>query len=213
MSKHIWAVVAHADDEVIGCGGALYKHFLQGDKITLITMTNGVGSRSTSNCPPTTPERTAAQIASILGADLIQHSFPDNEMDSISMLTVVKALEASLDGNNTPDTIYTHHAGDLNIDHRIVHEATLTAFRPQPGNPKPTILAFEVNSSTEWQSVASHQAFRPNYFVDISETINNKTQLLKCYSDELHPAPHSRSIEGIQALARFRGTHYRSGIC
>ncbi|MDD2620327.1 MAG: hypothetical protein PHC92_06635 [Syntrophomonadaceae bacterium] len=75
--------------------------------------------------------------------------------------------------------VYTHHAGDVNIDHQIVHQAVVTASRPFPGQCVKILLFFEVPSSTEWQTPGSAPAFLPNYFVEISDTIDLKLKALE----------------------------------
>ena len=125
-------------------------------------------------------------------------------MDSIDLLDIVQFIEQQIN-QFTPDMILTHHAGDLNIDHRLVHQAVMTACRPQPGHCVKTILFFEIQSSTEWQTPASAAVFAPNWFVDISDYLNLRTRALEAYSDELRPWPHSRSLQAIEHLARWRG--------
>jgi LmbE family N-acetylglucosaminyl deacetylase len=99
----------------------------------------------------------------------------------------------------------THHAGDVNIDHQRVHQAVVTACRPQPGHPVRTLLFFEVPSSTEWQPPGSAPAFTPNWFVDISSTLDCKLNALDAYAEELRVWPHPRSLQAVEALARWRG--------
>ena len=43
--KNILIIVAHRDDETIGCGGAIYQHYLNGDKVFCLSFTDGVSSR------------------------------------------------------------------------------------------------------------------------------------------------------------------------
>ena len=92
-----------------------------------------------------------------------------------------------------PQVIVTHHGCDLNVDHQIVHQAVITACRPQPGYPVRRILSFEVSSATEWQSTTAGNTFVPNWFEDVSGTINRKLQALEVYFAEMRPWPHSRS--------------------
>ena len=86
-----------------------------------------------------------------------------------------------------------------------MHEAVVTACRPQQGHPVRTLLCFEVPSSTEWQLPGSAPAFTPNWFVDISSTIDRKLAALEAYSAELRPWPHPRSLQGVAHLAHWRG--------
>src|SRR5690606_35563797 len=108
----------------------------------------------------------------------------------------------------TPSSVMTHHPGDLNVDHQITHRAVMTCFRPQPhpsAGPR-VILAFEVRSSTGWYGVSSAPGFHPNYFTDISGTLELKLRALQAYSTEMRPWPHVRSVQAVEHLARFRGS-------
>ena len=100
------------------------------------------------------------------------------------------------------EVVYTHHSGDLNIDHKITHQAVMTACRPQPGFCVREIYSFEVLSSTEW---STNNPFIPNYFVDISDILELKISAIKAYNSELRLFPHARSIESVKALAKYRG--------
>jgi len=116
---------------------------------------------------------------------------------------VVQAIEAIAE-EYQPTRIYTHHHGDLNVGHRVTHQAVMTACRPLPGNSVREILAFEVLSSTEW-ATSPTRAFVPNAFVDINNYLLKKLEALACYEVEMRPQPHFRSIAHVEALARHRG--------
>jgi N-acetylglucosamine malate deacetylase 1 len=206
-NHRVAVIVAHADDEVLGCGGAIRKHTQSGDFVTVIILADGESSRDINSGDVAIDRRErAARIAGeILGVKNITfHRFPDNRLDSIARLDIVKVVERNIT-EVAPDIIYTHHAGDLNIDHRRVHEAVITACRPQPGHSVETLLFFETPSSTEWQPPGSGQPFLPNWFVDISDFLESKIAALRVYKNELRAWPHARSIEGIEHLARWRG--------
>jgi LmbE family N-acetylglucosaminyl deacetylase len=167
-------------------------------------MTDGVASRS-AKVNNKKKRLTAAQgVAEILGVDTLTNlNFPDNRMDSIPLLDVVKEIEDKI-SQVQPEVIYTHHIGDLNIDHQITHKAVITACRPQPGFCVRKIYAFEVLSSTEWQTPGV-ESFCPNMFIDITDYIDIKKQVLKVYSAEMHQTPHSRSIDNAIRLNAVRG--------
>ena len=75
-------------------------------------------------------ERDIINATSIVGFKKVEvFDFPDNEFDSVSLLSVIKIIEEQIDSFN-PDIILTHHNNDLNIDHRITSQAVLTASRP-----------------------------------------------------------------------------------
>lgn len=204
MKKNILAVVAHADDEAIGCGGTLVKHQQQGDSITIIYMTDGVSSRGNSSEDIENRRMMTKRAGKYLNAKLHQFNFPDNEMDQTSLLKIIQSIESVITGTS-PDIVYTHHSSDLNVDHRMVHQAVMTAFRPMPNKKTPAIYSFEVNSSTEWNTPNSSNSFTPNFFVDISSQIESKVELLNYYQAEIPDFPHTRSIGSITALATVRG--------
>ncbi len=148
--------------------------------------------------------RDGVRAAEILGAEDIMFSdFPDNAMDGVPLLDVVKRIETFL-GDFPADVIYTHHLGDLNVDHRQTHMAVLTARRLLPGMRPVEILAGEVLSSTEWAAPGS-PAFVPTDFLDIAASLERKVAAMEAYASELGTFPHPRSADGIRALARMRG--------
>jgi LmbE family N-acetylglucosaminyl deacetylase len=129
---------------------------------------------------------------------------PDNRLDSLDRLAVIQRVEAHIE-RWKPSVVYTHHVGDLNIDHQVVHHAVVTACRPQPGRSVERLLFFEVASSTEWQPPGSGVPFQPNWFVDITETLDTKLAALDAYRAEMREWPHSRSLSAVEHMARWRG--------
>lgn len=210
--KRILVIVAHPDDEVLGCGATIAQHTKHGDEVHTVILAEGITSRD-KKC--TRKQRTselselahaahrAKDILSVASLNL--HDFPDNRMDSLELLDVIKVIEQHID-KIRPEIIYTHHAGDLNIDHRIVHQSVVTACRPQPDHPVKLLLFFEVSSSTEWQLPVSAPAFNPNWFVDITDTLTTKLKALEVYHTEIRHWPHPRSSRAIEHLARWRGS-------
>jgi LmbE family N-acetylglucosaminyl deacetylase len=210
LDSTVLVIAAHADDEVLGCGGTIAKHVAKGDAVQLVLMADGVSSRtggkdSRSVRDELTRRNAAADRAhAILRIEKVYRlGLPDNRMDSVPLLDVVQSLEAVIT-RSAPDIIYTHHFGDLNVDHRITHQAVVTACRPVPDGGVRELLTFEVPSSTEWAS-PSVAPFKPNTFVDITEYLSLKMQALDAYKMEMRPTPHSRSLEHLDCLARHRG--------
>ncbi|WP_308916534.1 PIG-L deacetylase family protein [Jannaschia sp. LMIT008] len=200
MPRDVLVVAAHSDDEALGCGGTIARHAGAGDRVRLLFLTDGVGARGDGGAAP---RRDAARAAAaVLGAaDVVQLDFPDNRIDAVPLLDVVQAIEGAA---GAPDLIYTHHGGDLNVDHRICHRAVLTAFRPMSGSPVRAILGFEVASSTEW-AFGTPDPFQPQHFVDIAATLDAKMRALDCYAAEMRDFPHPRSARALRALAEWRG--------
>jgi LmbE family N-acetylglucosaminyl deacetylase len=210
MTRIVAAVAAHPDDEVLGCGGTLARMATEGDQVHILLLADGESARQASSSEGV-PEKigrrrqSAQAAADVLGASSVEvHALPDNRLDGIDRLEIIKLVENFLSKHN-PEIVFTHFSGDLNIDHRRVHEAVVTASRPLPSGSVRELLFFEVPSATEWGSVGSAEAFRPNWFVDISGTMETKLRALACYQDEMREFPHPRSVQAIEALARWRG--------
>lgn len=198
-------IAAHPDDEVMGCGGTISRLVAEGMRVEVLFMTDGVGARNSGDQNVCIRRQSAERAAAILGVQQLHFlDFPDNAMDSVPLLQVVKEIEGIIE-QVQPGTVYTHHYGDLNIDHRITHQAVLTACRPQPGFCVRTVLTFEVPSSTEWQ-VPGHKPFTPQVFIDISHYADTKKAALLAYEGEMRDWPHSRSLEGLDSLQRLRGS-------
>ena len=202
MSKIVLVVAAHPDDEALGCGGTIARHIAEGDTVYAVFMADGVSSRSHGSL---TKRKNAAESArNILGIkEYFYLDFPDNRIDSLPLIEIVQPLELII-RKTQPHIIYTHHHGDLNVDHRITHQAVLTACRPLPSTNLRELFAFEVMSSTEWATPISNP-FLPNHYVDISNYLSIKLDVLKADQDEMRELPHSRSIKHIKYLAYHRG--------
>ena len=206
----VLVLAAHPDDEVLGCGGTIAWHADQGHDVAIHLMSEGATSRT--NLPDRVAmaseleslRSSARQAAAILGASISFDTYPDNRMDSVDLLDIVKSVERVV-AEIRPERIYTHHSGDVNIDHRIVHQAVVTACRPLPGHSVSSLLFFETPSSTEWQPATRSDVFLPNWFVSIDNTIDRKRKALKAYANEMREFPHPRSIAAIDHLACWRG--------
>lgn len=203
--RRVLVVAAHSDDEALGCGGTIAVHSRDGDEVRVLFMTDGVSARA-SVAEEAARRKSAARAAlETLGVTHFEHfDFPDNRMDTVSLLDVTQSIE-SVVRDYRPDVVYTHHGGDLNVDHRITHEAVMTCLRPQPGQTVSTILAFEVMSSTEWRACGAGTVFLPDWYEDIGETLETKIRALQRYAEEMRDWPHSRSIDALIHLARHRG--------
>lgn len=216
MNK-VLVVVAHPDDEILGCGATLAKHIANGDKVTIVFVADGVSSREEEIESIQDRYSSTYEALSILNCETpIFLNFPDNQLDGVVLLNIVQEIEKVID-DIQPNVIYTHHFGDLNIDHQITHKAVMTACRPQPSFCVKEIYSFETLSATHWQSHSMSAFFVPNYFIDISGFMQKKIQALQCYDIEMRDYPHARSYEGIKSLATFRGStigiQYAESFC
>lgn len=205
--KSVLIVVAHRDDEILGCGGTIAKLIEDKYKVYAISMTNGVSSRVRSSKKEIEQRyKNSLKASKIIGFNWLNKNsgnFADNAMDSEPLLNIIKVIEKAKKITN-PEIVITHFPEDLNIDHQIVSSATLTAFRPKTSQTCKKIIAFEVPSSTDF-AIYKKEIFKPNYFVDIQKFWNKKKLGLDAYKDEMLKYPNSRSVKGLKNLAHYRG--------
>lgn len=206
--KKILIIVAHPDDEVLGCGGTIARLAEEGSLVYTLILGEGVTSRD--NVRNTNKrmneiidlQKSALKANKMLGVkEVFFKDFPDNRFDIIPLLDIVKVIE-ELKNKIKPDIIFTHYKKDLNIDHQITYRAVITATRPMRGETVKEIYSFEVLSSTEWNYPNS---FSPDVFYDIKDTIDTKLQALSEYKDELRGYPHPRSIRAVKLIAQSWG--------
>jgi len=207
----VLVVAAHPDDEILGCGATAARMVREGRDLYFAIMGEGITSRHESRDVADTGQvsllhRHAHAAAAKIGAkELLLYNLPDNRLDTVPLLDIVKLVE-ELVMKVKPAIIYTHHAGDLNVDHGLIHRAVLTATRPMAEQPVREVYAFEVPSSTEWAFQGVQPPFRPNVFVDVSATLEAKIAAMACYETEARKFPHPRSPEALRAIAMRWGS-------
>ena len=187
-------------------GGTIARHLRFGDEIFALSLTDGVGSRNSKDNSNKEKRLQASLNASKkLGFKWVRNlDYPDNKLDSVTLLNIIKDIE-EIKNSITPNLIYTHSSADLNIDHRIVNQAVMTTFRPQPNEAWTEIRTFEIPSSTDYGHKSVTNFFNPNLYIDITDYWDSKLEALKKYSEEIRDYPHSRSYKGIENLALYRG--------
>ena len=219
MSK-VLLVSAHPDDEIIGMGGTLKKISNYHD-ISVLFLSDGITSRKQSGYINSTKYEATKQVIKKMKKEIEirkKHAknalnivgikkakfldLPNNELDLIPFLKIVKYIENEIRKTKC-NIIFTHHYNDLNIDHRIAYEATITAARPIFNSTVSTIISFEAVSSTDWRKPYK---FNPNMYVDISLELKFKLKSLQQYKNEIRKFPHPRSKDTIEAVARRWGS-------
>lgn len=208
MNNKILIVAAHPDDEVLGCFGTVSKYIKNGYEAYTLILGEGKTSRYEKRDNNSNNKEVEELTKEIINANesigikkvFIKH-LPDNRFDNVDLLEIVKIIN-KVKEEVKPNIIFTHYENDLNIDHSLTYQAVLTATRPMEDECVKEIYSFEVLSSTEWKYPLS---FSPDYFVDISETIDLKLEAMNKYISELREFPHPRSLEGIELNAKYNG--------
>lgn len=196
-------VAAHPDDEVLGAGGTIARLTSEGEEVHIAVLGEGQTSRGPDDSTVMALQRQVAKAAEKLGTPHVSHyALPDQRFDQVPLLEITQIAEGLIEMIR-PDTIFTHHRGDLNLDHEITHRAVLTATRPVGGCPVRKLYAFETPSSTEW--AFGSPAFAPNVYIGIAATLERKVAAMQIYESERRGWPHPRSPEALRELAHLRG--------
>lgn len=206
-------VAAHPDDELLGLGATMHKLINeQGAVVHVVILGEGITSRSDTRDPEKWKEvlethhaNMNAAGAHIGFASIHSYNFSDNRFDSHALLDIVKVVEKEKE-EFKPDIIFTHNAGDLNVDHRYTFQAVMTATRPMADEIVKAVICFETNSATEWQYSNHPESFHPNFYMEIGEEdLQAKIDALGEYKFEIRDYPHPRSTKALRVLAEYRG--------
>lgn len=210
MRNDILVIAAHPDDEVLGCAGTIARLANEMKNVYVAILGEGITSRYSQREQADvkaleTLRKSSNRVSELLGVkELFLYDLPDNRFDTIPLLDIVKIVEALID-KTKPSAIFTHHGGDLNIDHAMIHRATLTATRPIAGQSVKKVYAYEVPSSTEWAFGQFTKDFHANVFIDVGATLEKKINAMGIYESEARRFPHPRSPEALRALAKRWG--------
>ena len=203
--KKVAVIMAHPDDEVLGCGASIARLSGEGASVYVLIMATGLTSRGGVDAKALDELKNETKAAaSMLGVASVEFAdFPDNAMDTQALLDIVKTVETFV-SKTDPDIIFTHHSGDINIDHDITQRAVLTAARMLPDTKPIEILACEVLSSTEFGP--ADKCLKPHCYIRVSDdNLQVALDALGCYKSEIRHWPHPRSKEALMHQLKLRG--------
>ncbi len=213
--EKVLVVVAHPDDEVLGCGGTILKHIAEGDEVYICIATRA--------CPPEYSEKLCAEkkkeameasrklgVKKTFFLDIKTTSYYKKGTKQLSLSELphhyVNHRLAEVFNEVQPTMVYTHHLGDPHIDHKTLFDSVMVLTRPKPNSSIKKVMTFEVLSETNWAPPFGSFIFTPNIFIDISTHLEKKLEILKIYKSEMCTFPHPRSEEAVRANAIMRGS-------
>jgi LmbE family N-acetylglucosaminyl deacetylase len=212
-NKKIMIVVAHPDDELLGLGATMHRLINEFDvKTHVVILGEGITSRSDIREVEKWKHELAIHRNNIklaqeyIGYNSVNiYDLPDNRFDTVALLDIIKIIEKEKD-DFKPDIIFTHHGGDLNIDHQKTFEAVITGCRPMFNETVKSIITFETPSGTEWRASSDPRHFIPNLFIEVSmENLNSKICGMEAYEFEKRVFPHPRSSKALKIRAQMWG--------
>ena len=203
--KNIVVISAHPDDEVLGVGGTLLKHREKGDAIFWVIVTNLLEDQGFSKDRVESRQKEIEVVADQLGVKkFFKLDYPTMSLSSRDLLTLVPKI-SEIFQEVKPEIIYSLNRSDAHSDHRVLSDAVMACTKSFRYPFIKQVLMYECISETEFAPAFPEKVFIPNYFVDISDHLSEKLEIMEHYESELGQHPFPRSIENITALATFRG--------
>lgn len=202
---NILIIAPHRDDEVIGAGGTIAKHSALGDVVYVCVITHGVEPICNGDLDKRIKTE-CIEADRLLGVkETIFLDFPAAMLETVprhklndSLIKVVQKIK--------PEIVYIPHRGDMQLDHKMTVDAAMVALRPKYQHVVKKIYSYETLSETGWDVPNTTNGFIPNAYNDISEYLELKLQAMRVFKSQIAEYPNPRSVEGIHALAIYRGT-------
>lgn len=202
---NVLVIAPHPDDEVLGVGGTIAKRVMNGDAVTVCICTKGTH-------PMFNPfiinkgRQEARRVHKLLGVTgTIFLDLPAAELDMYPMTDTIGQLEKVVQKVH-PDEVFIPHYGDIHNDHKCIAKAAMVALRPKHFHKPYRILSYEVPSETGWDVPTADNAFLPNVYEDVRDTITAKLKSVMMYESQSEEWPGARSVEAVKALAQYRGS-------
>lgn len=203
--KNVIVISAHPDDETLGVGGTILKHIVNGDNVYWLIVTNVFENQGFSKERVESRQLEISKVEKMFGfKETFNLNYPTMTLSSSSLIKMVPDI-SSVFSEVKPEIIYTLNRSDAHSDHRVIFDAVMACTKSFRYPFIKQILMYECISETEFAPALAEKAFLPNYFVDITDYIDKKNEIMKVFESEIAEHPFPRSIENIKALAHFRG--------
>jgi len=211
MKKRVLIVAPHADDETLGCGGTIARLISEGHHVTVAVLTGAGPEEPNPIADPSSWDLVRKECrgaCTILGCNPPQfYELPAVRIGELP-LHVVNRICNEIVQDIRPTTIFIPFLYDLHRDHREIFNAFSIAWRPctEYGRNIREIYAYETVSETHWGPGQLEPAFQPNTWIDISAYLTIKLNAIASYKSQIRDFPDARSVDGIRALAQWRGS-------
>ncbi|KGM27555.1 GlcNAc-PI de-N-acetylase [Photorhabdus luminescens] len=205
VEKNILIVAPHADDETLGCGGAILRYREEGYNvhwviITSMSIASGFTPQQIAN-----REEEISLVATTYNFKTVKIlGFPPAALETIPRGEIIKRL-AEVISSIRPEQIWTAYRNDAHSDHEIVYDCVMSCSKIFRYPYVKRILAYETLSETDFGMKPEDGGFRPNVFIDISAYLERKLTIMGVFKSEIGEFPFPRSEKALRALATLRG--------
>lgn len=202
----ILLISPHPDDETLGAGGTILKLTEENNSIYWLIITEMSEKLGFSKEEILNRQREIEKVAEMYGFEnVFNFNFPTTKLDTIPIGDLISKISAYI-YKIRPEIIFVNNRSDIHTDHKITFQAVVSATKPFRMNFIKKILMYETVSETDALISLIENAFLPNIFVDISNYIGKKLEIMSIYKSEIMEYPLPRSLDSIKVLARVRGS-------
>lgn len=200
---NVLVVSPHPDDETLGAGGTILRLKEEGNKIFWLNITGmtkgGIFSEEMQ-------ERRKEQLKKIEDFYKFEGTYnlnlPTAQLDSYNTSDAIDKIREVFT-KVQPEMIILPDYNDAHSDHKKVFEWCYSCSKVFRFPYIKKIMTMEIVSETDFGK--PENPFIPNFYVDITEYLEEKINALNIYDTELGEPPFPRSIEHVKALAIVRG--------
>jgi LmbE family N-acetylglucosaminyl deacetylase len=204
MTSRVLVVAPHPDDETLGCGGTLLRLAREGAEIAWLIVTSMSEGGGFAKESIETRDREIAKVGELYGfSSVFRLNLPTRQLDTYPVAELIGRLAAVFKSFG-PEQVFLPHRRDVHTDHRAVFDAASACTKWFRYNSVRRVVAYETLSETEF-TLEGQPGFHPNYFVDITDFLDKKIEIMAVYESEMSQFPFPRSVEAIRALATLRG--------
>jgi len=198
-------VAPHPDDETLGCGGTLLKHKVEGDEVHWLIMST---ISVQAGFAPEKVKNRSQEIQSVVNAydfdSYNQTHFISTELDTIAKNELISEVSTFFK-EIKPNIIYIPYRNDVHSDHGVIFDAVISCVKPFRYPFVRKVRVYETLSETEFGLRPEDGGFKPNLWINISNFLEKKIEIMQLYQGEMGEHPFPRSVKSLEALAIIRG--------
>jgi len=204
--KRVLVFAVHPDDETLGAGGALLRFKSEGKEIFWAVMTSMSPELGFS---ADRIEQRKKEIVTVHDhykfSQRFEMNYPTTQLDTESLRQITGDV-AKIIKDCAPDTVIIPHKYDAHSDHNVAFKALIGLSKTFRYPSIENVWAMETLSESNFALYGPQEVFLANTYVNISNFLEKKIEIMKCYDSEILPHPFPRSTQSIKALATLRGS-------